>query len=166
MGLNAAVLSEANVTEDTVRASIAEITREVFATMALMDVVDSYPLTESVMSFKGTLTGMVGFAGSHSGILSIHCPKDLAHRITSNMLGVEVVVLEDDVNDALGEIANLIGGDVKYLFSPMGGDIKLSLPTVIQGNDYLRESLSRTESLLMPFDCGIDRFLLSFNIGR
>ena len=166
MGLDATVLSEANLTEDGVRGTIAEITKGVFTTMVMMDVVDEEPLTESIVTFHETLTSMVGLAGSHSGILAIHCPKDLALRITSNMLGMEVTEIDDDVNDALGEIANMIGGDVKHIFSPKGADINLSIPTVIYGSDYVLESMSSAESLVMPFVCGGDRFLLSFKIGK
>jgi len=166
MGLDAAVLSEANVTEETVRASIAEITKGVFATMVMLDVVDREPLTEPVITFHDTITSMVGLAGSYSGILAIHCPKNLALKITSSMLGMEVTDIDDDVNDAMGEIANMVGGDVKHIFSPKGSDINLSIPTVIYGSDYVLESMSSAESLVMPFDCGEDRLLLSFKIGK
>jgi len=166
MGLDAEVLSEANLTEDSVRLTIVDITKGVFSTMVMMDVVDEYPLTEPVTSFHETLTSMVGLAGSHSGILAIHCPKALALRITTNMLGMEVTEIDDDVNDALGEIANMIGGDVKHIFSPKGADINLSIPTVIYGSDYVLESMSSAESMVIPFDCGEDRFLLSFKIGK
>jgi chemotaxis protein CheX len=166
MGLDAAVLSEANLTEDAVRLTIVEITKGVFSTMVMLDVVDDFPLLEPVKNFHETLTSMVGLAGSHSGILAIHCPKALALRITSNMLGMEVTEIDDDVNDALGEIANMVGGDVKHIFSPKGADINLSIPTVIYGSDYMLESMSSAESLVIPFDCGEDRFLLSFKIGK
>jgi chemotaxis protein CheX len=166
MGLDAAVLSDANVTEETVRASIAEITKGVFATMVMLDVVDREPLTEPVITFHDTITSMVGLAGSYSGILAIHCPKNLALKITSSMLGMEVTDICDDVNDAMGEIANMVGGDVKHIFSPKGSDINLSIPTVIYGSDYVLESMSSAESLVMPFDCGEERLLLSFKIGK
>ncbi|HBG06899.1 MAG: chemotaxis protein CheX [Geobacteraceae bacterium GWC2_58_44] len=166
MGLDATVLNEANLTEDAVRANIAEITKGVFSTMVMMDLVDDLPLTEPVISFHDTMTSMVGLAGSHSGILAIHCPKCLALRITSSMLGMEVTEIDDDVNDAMGEIANMVGGDVKHIFSPKGSDINLSIPTVIYGSDYVLESISTAESLVIPFDCGEDRLLLSFKIGK
>ena len=166
MGLDAAVLSEANTTEDAVREMIAGITKGVFSTMVMLDVVEEAPLDAPVLSFHETVTSMVGLAGSHSGILAIHCPKKLALLVTSNMLGMEVTEIDDDVNDAMGEIANMVGGDVKHIFSPKGGDLNLSIPTVIYGSDYALESMSSAESLVMPFVCGEDRFLLSFKIGK
>jgi chemotaxis protein CheX len=166
MGLDATVLKDANLTEEAVIASIADITKGVFSTMVMLDVVSETPLTEPMVSFHETLTSMVGLAGSHSGILAVHCPKNLALLITSNMLGMEVTEIDDDVNDAMGEIANMIGGDIKHIFSPKGADINLSIPTAIYGSDYLLESMSSSETLLMPFQCGGDRFVLSFTIGK
>ena len=166
MGLDATVLTEANLTEDAVRASITEITKGVFSTMVMLDVVDQPPLEEPVVTFHETLTSMVGLAGTYSGILAIHCPKNLALRITTNMLGMEVTEINEDVNDAMGEIANMVGGDVKHIFSPKGADINLSIPTVIYGSDYMLESMSSAKSLVIPFDCEGDRFLLSFKLGQ
>lgn len=166
MGLDAAILNEANTTEDEVRKTIAEITKGVFSTMVMLDVVDETPLEEPVLSFHETVTSMVGLAGSHSGIIAIHCPKKLALMVTSNMLGMDVTEVDEDVNDAMGEIANMVGGDVKHIFSPKGADINLSIPTVIYGSDYALESISNSDALVMPFVCGDERFLLSFKIGK
>ena len=166
MALDATVLNEANLTEDGVRESITQIASGVFSTMVMLEIEDHYPLLEPVVTFRDTLTSMVGLAGSHSGILAIHCPKKLALKITSNMLGMEVEDIDDDVNDAMGEIANMIGGDVKHIFSPGGADINLSIPTVIYGTEYVMESMSNTQSLVIPFDCEGERFLLSFTISK
>ena len=166
MGLEASVLSEMNLTEEGVCATIVEITKGVFSTMVMLDVVAEPPLTEPVVSFHETLTSMVGLAGIYSGILAVHCPKSFALQITSNMLGMEVTDIDDDVNDAMGEIANMIGGDIKHIFSPKGADINLSIPTAIYGSDYMLESMSSAESLVMPFECSGDRFLLTFKLGK
>lgn len=166
MGLDEAVLSEASLSEESIRSSIVEITKGVFSTMVMLDVADEAPLSEPVVSFHETMTSMVGLAGTYSGVLAIHSPKALALKITSNMLGMEVTDISEDVNDAMGEIANMIGGDVKHIFSPKGADINLSIPTVIYGSDYVMESMSTAEALLMPFDCEGERFLLSFKIGK
>ncbi|GFO60269.1 chemotaxis protein CheX [Geomonas silvestris] len=166
MGLEAEVLSAVNLTEDEVRLKIAEITKGVFSTMVMLDVVDQYPLTEPVTSFHETLTSMVGLAGSYTGLLALHCPKALALKVASNMLGMEVADIDEDVNDAMGEMANMVGGDVKHIFSPKGSDLNLSTPTVIYGSDYNLESISQAGTLVIPFQCEGERFLLSFKIGK
>lgn len=166
MGLDAEVLRAVNLTQDEVRLKIAEITKGVFSTMVMLDVIDQFPLTEPVTSFHETLTSMVGLAGSYTGLLALHCPKALALKVASNMLGMEVADIDEDVNDALGEMANMVGGDVKHIFSPKGSDLNLSTPTVIYGSDYNLESISEAGTLVLPFECDGERFLLSFKIGR
>ena len=163
MGLDATVLGEVGITEDAVRSTIVEITKGVFSTMVMMEVVEGNPIAEPVKKFYGTMTGLVGFAGSYSGILAIHCPRDMSLHIASNMLGMEVPEMNNDVNDAMGEIANMIGGDVKHIFSPGGADISLSIPTVIYGSEY---SMSSSDSLVIPFECGEDSFLVSIMVRK
>jgi len=143
--------SDISLTEEQVSGYVIAATREVFSTMIMMDVVDDFPLKEPVSRFKCSITGMVGFAGTYSGVISIHCPVSLALKITSNMLGVDCDEVNEDLNDAIGEIANMVGGSVKQVLSKGGLDVKLSIPTVISGEDYTVNSLSDNDCVVVPF---------------
>ncbi|MSN25425.1 MAG: chemotaxis protein CheX [Geobacter sp.] len=147
MSLNSGV----SFTEEQLAGYVISATQEVFSTMIMMDIVDEFPLKEPVSRFKCSITGMVGFAGSYSGVISIHCPVELALKITSNMLGVECDEVNEDLNDAIGEIANMLGGSVKQVLSKGGLDVKLSIPTVISGEDYTVNSLSDSDCVVIPF---------------
>jgi chemotaxis protein CheX len=107
---------------------------------------------------------MVGLAGTYSGILSLHCPKPLALRITSSMLDVDVTEVDADVHDALGEIANMLGGHVKQVLSKGGFDINLSIPTVIGGEMYSINSLQQNDTVIIPFQCAGDHFLVGLSL--
>jgi len=147
MSLNSGI----SFTEDQLAGYVISATQEVFSTMIMMDIVDQFPMKEPVSRFKCSITGMVGFAGSYSGVISIHCPVELALKITSNMLGVECDEVNEDLNDAIGEIANMLGGSVKQVLSKGGLDVKLSIPTVISGEDYTVNSLSDSDCVVIPF---------------
>ncbi len=68
---------------------------------------------------RAALTGCVHIDGAWNGSALVECELPLARR--------------DDVRDALGDITNMIGGNVKALLpSPS----RLSLPTVVEGADY------------------------------
>jgi len=151
MSLNPDITRSTSFTEEQVAGYVIDATREVFSTMIMMEVVDDFPLKEPVSRFKCSITGMVGFAGTYSGVISIHCPVALALMITSNMLGVECDEINDDLNDAIGEIANMLGGSVKQVLSKGGLDVKLSIPTVISGEDYTVNSLSDNDCVVVPF---------------
>ena len=151
MNLNSGISQSTHFTENQVAAFVTDATKEVFSTMVMMEVTDEFPLKEPVSRFKCSITGMVGFAGTYSGVISIHCPVALALKITSNMLGIDCDEVNDDLNDAIGEIANMLGGSVKQVLSKGGLDVKLSIPTVISGEDYTVNSLSDNDCVVVPF---------------
>ena len=74
---------------------------------------------------------MVGLGGSCSGLVGLHIPDDFAREATAAMLGMEVDEIEGDcdVHDAIGEIANMLAGEMKMLLSKTGQNISLSTPT-------------------------------------
>ncbi len=166
MSLNARVVEFAHVQENEMTRYIVDATREVFSTMVAMDVEDCYPLEEPITQFHCSITGMVGMAGSYTGTLSIHCPAVLAMKITSNMLGMEVEEVGEDVNDALGEIANMLGGHVKQVLSKGGLDLNLSIPTVISGETYTIRSIVDDDCVVVPFQCEEDRFLVGLTLRK
>ena len=54
------------------------------------NVEDSGPLHE-------TITGLIGLAGTHKGVLAIHIPHPVAMAITSNFLGMDISEINADV---------------------------------------------------------------------
>lgn len=166
MSLNAAVSQSAQLQEEDLAGYVIHATKEVFGTMVMMELQDCYPLREPVTKFHCSVTGMVGLAGTYTGILSIHCPQDLALRITSNMLGLEVNEAGEDVNDALGEIANMLGGYVKQILSKGGLDINLSIPTVISGAEYTVNAMSDSDCVVIPFTNEGERFLVGLKLRK
>jgi chemotaxis protein CheX len=166
MTLNNAVSNAAHIKEEDLRGYVIHATKEVFSTMVMMEVEDCPPLMETVTHFQCSITGMVGLAGTYTGILSIHCPKQFALQITSNMLGMEVDEVGEDVNDALGEIANMLGGYVKQVFSKGGLDISLSIPTVISGEEYTVNAMTDSDCVIIPFTHEDNKFLVGLKISR
>lgn len=166
MSLNSEIVASNIFTEEQLAKYIIDATQEVFSTMIMMDISDDYPLRDPINRFKCSITGMVGFAGTYSGVISIHCPVSLALKITSSMLGMECDEENEDLNDAIGEIANMLGGSVKQVLSKGGLDVKLSIPTVISGEDYTVNSLSDIDCVVIPFKIEEDRFLVGLTLTK
>ncbi len=166
MSLNKDISQTITLTEEQVASYVISATREVFSTMVMMEVIDDFPLKVPVSRFKCSITGMVGFAGTYSGVISIHCPVALALKITSNMLGIDCEEINEDLNDAIGEIANMLGGSVKQVLSKGGLDVKLSIPTVISGEDYTVNSLSDNDCVVVPFTVGEFTLLVGLTLKK
>ncbi len=95
------------------------------------------------------LTGLravssVCFAGEATGIVSIHLAEEFARIMTSNMLGIEPEELEgfDDIRDLMGELGNIIGGNLKSALTDAGLRCALSAPSFTTGSDFMIESLN------------------------
>jgi len=158
MGLSKQIAEKLKLSETEMAEYIISATSEVFCTMVTMEPVPDYPLKAPVNHFHNCVSGIVGFAGSYSGSLAVHCPLPLALSITGHMLGIESPEVGEELEDAIGEIANMLAGNVKQLCSKGGLDVKLSIPTIITGDDYVVSSLSNVDSLIVPFT--VDRQVL------
>lgn len=81
-----------------------------------------------------TLTSCVQITGDFEGAVTLDCTEKLARAITGLMFEVDPDGAEpEEIQDAMGEMANMVGGSVKTM---IGGDCKLSLPSVTGGGDY------------------------------
>jgi chemotaxis protein CheX len=106
------------------------------------------------------LTGMVGLTGALTGLIAIHCDKDFALRLASNMLGDETLENERVVLDAVGEVANMIAGSFKMRLSSNGTPVNISLPSVVSGSDYRVENPSQTRREVIEFQSDFGAFFL------
>ena len=74
-------------------------------------------------------------AGQWSLYVGILSTKEGGAALARTLLGMQESehIDEADVVDALGEIANVIGGSVKSRMAATGGNIRLSLPIFVDG---------------------------------
>jgi chemotaxis protein CheX len=81
-----------------------------------------------------TMTAAVNITGGWEGSVSFTFPDALCHRIAQDMFGLsEDELTIDEVYDAIGELANIAGGNVKGMIE---APCQLSLPMVTQGVHY------------------------------
>jgi chemotaxis protein CheX len=131
----------------TISADIEGITRMIWATLfelplELGDAVD--------LGSESSVTSCVQIEGEWEGALVVKCPLALAQTLTAQMFQVESTPDLDDVRDALGEFANMLGGNVKALLpSPS----QISLPAVAVGSDYELSVVGTSEVASVSFDC-------------
>jgi chemotaxis protein CheX len=141
-------------------AKIVEVTKEIFETMIMMDVTPGQPLAEHVSKFNCSLSAMVGFAGFKQGNLTIHTPEKVAIGITQSFLGTEIEEINEDVQDAMGELANMIAGSLKPAISNDGKNVELSLPSVVYGKEYTMIVVAKADWIIVPFTVSYGQFLV------
>lgn len=77
---------------------------------------------------------LIAFSGEVKGTIGLSFPPETACRVVNRMLGSENAQINEELFDALAELANIIGGKCKAKISKIvGSTLELSLPTVIHG---------------------------------
>jgi chemotaxis protein CheX len=77
------------------------------------------------------LTAAVHLSGEWNGALMLECTRRQACCLAARFLSMEPVAAVDDVvRDVLGELANMIGGNLKSI---LVRGIHLSMPAVVDG---------------------------------
>jgi chemotaxis protein CheX len=134
--------------------------------MVMMEIsVSGDNMTKSVTLIE-SISGVIGLAGTHKGVLAIHIPNKVAMAITSSFLGMDVDEMNEDVEDAVGELANMLGGNVKSILSENGRDINLSLPSTITGQQYDFQPTKEAERIIIPFRCDAGEFTIDLQLEK
>jgi chemotaxis protein CheX len=106
-------------------------TVDVFATM-LRTQLDVGPLFENQSPFlEAEVTSFVGLAGAFSGYVALHASREQCRDFTARLLDAPLDTIETDheIRDAVGEIANMIAGNVKRELLTLGS-VEIALPAV------------------------------------
>jgi chemotaxis protein CheX len=107
-----------------------QIVHDVFLTMLGLA---AAPLPEAPPAGTEPMTAAIYFAGAWKGAVLFECDAQQAREITRRLMP-DVIDDEDEVQqDALGEITNMLGGNLKSLMPP---GTSLSLPSVVEGSNY------------------------------
>jgi len=110
---------------------------DVFTVVLGLDIQPELPEAKSKGPQSTERTAIVGFSGSMRGSCELRVSLPAAREIVSAMMGGSAVEQDEDmVDDAIGELCNMIAGGWKGRFPDAAFDCRLSPPTVISGSDY------------------------------
>ena len=97
------------------------------------------------------ISGIIGLSGEASGAVAISLKDITAFKITSTLTGSEHTRFDVDVIDAIGEIINIITGNVKKDFEDELR-IKISLPSIVKGKAHsIVWPSEKTRIICIPF---------------
>ena len=133
--------------------------REVFDTMIFIAVEREKDLDSFPWPPDHQCSAMIGLAGEDSGLIYFMCSAEFAQRITSSMLCMDVGEDWDSVIDAMGEVANLIGGSLKNKVARFENH-RLSLPSVVVGENFEMHTPGATSGEILGFKSDNAHFLV------
>jgi chemotaxis protein CheX len=124
----------------------------IWSTMLGMDAVPTQSSTGDIKRMNsGLLTSCIQITGAWRGAIEVNCYVSLARQFAATMFSMsEHEVTRQDINDALGELTNMIGGSFKaFLPEPS----TLSLPAVIEGQDFFFQVMNSHPLAKFSFNC-------------
>ena len=145
---------------------IVDATQEIFSSMTMLDVVSGEPFQRDDRKLVNSISGIVGLAGDTKGLLAIHLPNKAALDITTALLGRNLEEVDEDVCDAVGELANMLAGSIKAILDQSGNKIQISMPSAIHGHEYAVDCLTNAESVTVPFTLNDQTFLVELQISQ
>jgi chemotaxis protein CheX len=103
------------------------------------------------------LCGIISFVGEFGWSFLLALPRQTALDLTTAFTGCELEFDSLDMSDAVGELANILGGDMNARLEAMGRKTAMSLPMVARGHDV---------QLLLPHDVPCERFSFASPAGE
>lgn len=144
---------ETGMHEQELVGMVRKSAHEVFETMLGMSLTDrEAAMGQAPPGPTDGVVAIIGLAGRWVGTGTISVTTEGARKIASQMLMQEYTAVDDEVLDALGEITNMILGNVKTALEDERGPMGLSIPTVIYGRNFTTRSVGRNEWVVVPFD--------------
>jgi len=132
---------------------LAQIVQSVFATMMGLEVSTcNVPWNHS----GERMTSLVYLTGDWNGAIMLECNPQQACRFAGLIICMEPPeTADDDVRDVMGELANMIGGNMK---SGMSTGVRLSMPSVMIGRDYDVRVCGSEVKERLAFQCDYGHF--------
>lgn len=135
------------------RAQLYQIVQSVFEMMLSLEV-EQMDDQEEWSPRSDVVTSAVYFAGDWKGAVILECTRKQAFEFTTRLMPLipaessATNSLSDNVRDTMGELANMLAGNLKSVL-PRG--VGLSMPSVVEGSNYSLQVCGKALVDRVPF---------------
>ena len=140
---------------------VSSAVTELFSTMLGMKM-QPVPLESGFGNGETHVAGAVGFVGRLSGVVYLFTTLSFGRQITATLLHLDPgeEVADEMINDAMGEMANMLVGHLKSRIADRGMPCVLTIPSVVRGSHFSVEAISSTEGHVAAFAAGENRLFI------
>lgn len=136
-------------------------TLETFSTMVKSEPKPGKVALRTGKEMHSDISGVIGLSGGAKGSVALSFPRITALKVVSAFVGEKIVMMGDDVVDAIGELANIVAGSAKKDLAEY--KIAISLPTVVLGDKHELTGTREAVPMVVPFESALGGFLLTVN---
>jgi len=154
------------MTREEMASAISFATSEVFTTMLDLELSSGAIEEDTAASSRASgVVALLGLAGEWVGNGRICCTPEFGCKMASQLLMQPYEAVNEDVLDAIGEVANMIIGNVKNALEERLGTLSLSTPTVIYGHNFEARSVGIRERITLAFNSGSEQLQVQISIS-
>ena len=137
-------------------------TTTILSTMAGMTATAGKPYVKKDATAKGDVSAIVGVTGPKRGTISVSFTKSCAVALVTGMLGDDVQNMEADIQDAVGEVANMVSGQARATIAEKGLVLQGATPSVITGENHAIRHMTSSTVMAIPFTTADGDFTIEF----
>ena len=134
----------------------------ILSTMAGIDATPGMPYVKKNRVACGDISAIIGVTGPRNGTIAVSFPEATATALVVGMLGEDVEDLEQDMQDAVGEVANMISGQARASIAEAGLVLQGSTPSVVMGKSHTIHHITKATIMAIPFTTPDGEFTVEF----
>ncbi len=130
----------------------AAVVNAMRSTFGVAVVPGTFEVGEGMVSLVGDVSGVIGMVQSHlEGTLTLCLTYETVRNILPQVVGKSVSITHEMAVDAVGEITNMIFGQIKSSLAQRGYHMKLGIPCVVSGKGHFVSQFHRGRYMIVPF---------------
>jgi chemotaxis protein CheX len=132
-----------------IAAAVCSAMRDTFAVNV---VPGEYEIGDGMVSLVGDVSGVIGMAQNQlEGTMTLCLTFETVRDILPQIIGHSVSVTHEMAVDAVGEITNMIFGQIKTDLNNRGYALRLGIPSVVTGRGHFVSQFHRGRYMIVPF---------------
>jgi Predicted inhibitor of MCP methylation, homolog of CheC len=150
-----------SVSEDLSQPFISA-TLSILSSMAGMSASVGKPYLKKTKTASGSVSAIVGVTGDMRGSIAVSFSHSCATALVKGMLGSDIQDSIEEIQDAVGEVANMISGQARAGLKNTGLALQGSTPTVIMGDNHIIRHISNAPANAIPFETASGSFTVEY----
>ena len=150
------------VSDVAIAKPFVKATLDILSTMAGISALAGKPYVKTAATAKGDVSAIVGVTGDKKGSIAVTFSKACAIALVRGMLGDDIQDILQDIQDAVGEVTNMVSGQARAGLVELGLVLQGSTPTVIVGDNHIIRHISSHPVMAIPFSSNHGDFTVEF----
>lgn len=111
-----------------------------------------FEIGEGMVSLVGDVSGVIAMVQDQlEGTLTLCLTHETVRGLLPHVVGGSIAITHEMAVDAVGEMTNMIFGQIKRDMSERGFHLKLGIPCVVTGKGHFVSQFHRGRHMIVPF---------------